>query len=74
MFCVYFGFNRFGLMKMRLPRISDQILGLRLKQLMKQKLVVKRKADLEIIYEITPKGERLLKLLDELAEWHKKWR
>lgn len=72
LFCVYFGRNRFALIKKELPRISDQILGLRLKQLLEHKLITKKKSELEFHYELTSKGEKLIQLLDDLTEWYKK--
>lgn len=69
LFCIHFGLNKFGLIKNRLPRISDQILGLRLNLLVKNKLVVKKIIAGEKNYELTAKGRALIPLLEHLVEW-----
>lgn len=70
LFCVHFGINRFGLIKKRLPRISDQILGLRLALLLENRLISRKKIGEEQVYLVTARGEALLKILDDLAQWH----
>ena len=69
LFCIHFGLNRFGLIKGRLPRISDQILGIRLVHLVENKLVIKKSVAGEKIYELSAKGKTLIPLLEQLTEW-----
>jgi DNA-binding HxlR family transcriptional regulator len=68
LFCIHFELNRFGLIKARLPWVSDQILGLRLRQLVANKLVLKKVVDDEKTYVISEKGRKLIPILDQLAE------
>lgn len=67
--CIDLGSNRFGLLKQRLPGISDHMLGLRLNHLIEKKLIVKKIADGEKYYELEDDGRGLVKILESLALW-----
>lgn len=69
LFLISFGENRFSLLKKRLPGISDQLLGLRLNHLVENKLVIKKEIGDEKIYSLTDRAQKLIAILNELAEW-----
>lgn len=70
--CVKMGQNRFGLIKEKLPGITDNVLGLRLNHLVDNNLIVKTQLGTEKIYQLTETGEGLVKVLEELAKWEQK--
>lgn len=69
LFLISFGENRFSMLKRKMPGISDQVLGLRINHLVKNKLIVKNEVDGEKAYILTDKAERLMVILKQLADW-----
>jgi DNA-binding HxlR family transcriptional regulator len=69
LYLISFNENRFSLLKKKLPGISDQVLGLRINHLMENKLIVKEEIAGEKFYSLTDKAEKLMKILNQLAEW-----
>ncbi len=71
------GTRQFSLLKDAFPSLSDQILGKRLSELVKDKLVNKTAvADTvpqQIAYSVTQKGEELLKIVVDLHQWEMRW-
>lgn len=69
LFLISFGENRFSSIKRKLPGISDQVLGLRINHLMENKLIIKKETEDEKIYVLTEKAQKLVLILNQLAEW-----
>lgn len=69
LFNISFGDNRFSMLKKKMPGISDQILGLRINHLVENDLIVKEEVDGEKVYTLTPKAEKLMVILKDLAAW-----
>jgi DNA-binding HxlR family transcriptional regulator len=65
--------NRFGLMKKRMPRISRKMLTEQLRELEKDKLIVREviaaKAPQVVVYHLTEKGRSLRQLIDQMIFW-----
>jgi len=64
--------NRFSLLKCVMPAISDQTLGKQLKELELSGLIAKTiipAVPVRVDYKLTSKGEALLPILFNLAEW-----
>lgn len=72
--CIHRGFNRFGLIEHKLVKISDRVLGLRLKQLDEQGLVSKSHVEGEILYALTSDGQALVEVLGHIAQWQEERR
>lgn len=70
--CIKTGSNKFGLIKHRLPGISDHMLGLRLKHLVDNNLITKNIDEGEKTYEVTSDGHSLVGILENLARWQSK--
>jgi DNA-binding HxlR family transcriptional regulator len=70
------GVQQFSRLKEAFPSLSDQILGKRLGELVKDELVVKTiLADTiptQILYNTTPKGKALLSIILDLHLWGQK--
>jgi DNA-binding HxlR family transcriptional regulator len=67
--------NRFSLLKSVMPSITDQSLGKQLKELEASGLIIKNiipEVPVRVDYQLTPKGEALLPILFDLAEWSDK--
>lgn len=71
------GNNQFSSLGKAVSGISQNVLGLRVNDLVKEGLIIKSKVEnimpLQIIYIITPKGTQLLQIIDDLSEWKRKW-
>jgi DNA-binding HxlR family transcriptional regulator len=71
------GVNQFSAIKSAFPSLSDQILGKRLAELVKDELIdkyiVREKAPKSVHYIISDKGLELLKVIDDLHKWGMKW-
>ncbi|RQS60996.1 transcriptional regulator [Burkholderia sp. Bp8963] len=67
--------DTFGKLKLALSGISDQILALRLRELINEGLVTKDCNNPNIagngIYQTTQKAEKLLVLMENLCEWER---
>jgi DNA-binding HxlR family transcriptional regulator len=71
------GTNQFSTLKHAFPSLSDQILGKRLAELVKDelihKMIMQEKPPKRINYFISDKGLELLKIIDDLHKWGLKW-
>lgn len=71
------GVRQFSLLKRAFPSLSDQILGKRLLELVADELidrtVIEERVPKHIIYNLTEKGIELLKIIDDLHQWGRKW-
>lgn len=70
------GQQRFVDIANEIPQVSDRLLVERLKELEKEGLVkhyVSRNGMLRGYYELTPKGEGLRKVMDEIQCWGDQW-
>jgi DNA-binding HxlR family transcriptional regulator len=71
------GVNQFSLIKSAFPSLSDQILGKRLAELIRDELihkhVIREKAPKSVHYIVSNKGIELLKIIDDLHKWGIKW-
>ncbi len=65
--------NRFSMMQNHMPTISKKILAEQLRELETDGLIsrqeLKSKAPKIVIYQLTPKGASLRKLIDEIIVW-----
>lgn len=75
---VSLGNNQFSSLGKAVTGISQNVLGLRVNDLVKEGLIIKSKVEntipLQIIYIITPKGIQLLQLIDGLSSWNRNWK
>ncbi len=68
------GYNRFSILKERIPVISDQMLGRQLRALEEDGMISKNSVDevpKRIDYFITPAAEKLCLLLKQMCDWAK---
>ncbi|WP_257669192.1 winged helix-turn-helix transcriptional regulator [Parapedobacter tibetensis] len=74
-FSISQGYNRFHLLKRKLPKISEQVLGRQLKELETHAIIVKRElpetVPVGIEYVLTNKGLDLIPILEGLCNWGK---
>lgn len=56
-------------LKVILPQMSDRILSLQLKELIKDDLVINEKDKTKSIYYLSDKGKRFSKVLEVLSSW-----
>lgn len=70
------GKKRFGELKAHIPQITEKMLSIQLRQLEEDGLVLRKvyttKPPLKVEYSLTPFGETLLPLLNEVASWGRK--
>ncbi|WP_375419264.1 winged helix-turn-helix transcriptional regulator [uncultured Hymenobacter sp.] len=73
LFCIHQGQNRFSLLKDLFPTLADHVLGLRLRELELEDLVVKETdrdaVPPQVRYFATPKGVALLAIMKSLTDW-----
>jgi len=71
------GNNQFSSLRKDIPEISEHILASRIANLIEQGLITKEgianTVPLQIIYEVTAKGQQLLSLVDGLYQWKRYW-
>ena len=64
--------KRFGELQRALPGISPKTLSLRLKQLERDGVVIKKiyaEVPLKVEYSLTPKGQSLKDIIEKMREW-----
>lgn len=69
LFEVIQGVQRFGEIKKNIDGISERILALKLTELEKDQLIIKTTHGQMTKYHLTPYGETMKPLLDELSKW-----
>ncbi|MCG9791730.1 winged helix-turn-helix transcriptional regulator [Flavobacterium algicola] len=71
------GSNQFSLLTKSIPEISENVLAIRINNLIDNDLIEKiekmNTTPLEIIYSITEKAKQLLSLVDSLGKWDENW-
>lgn len=70
--CISMDVNRFGLIKQKLNGISDHVLGQRLNHLIDHGLISKKVVGNGRVYSLKPQGLKLIRILEQLAEWQLK--
>ncbi|MDT0678768.1 winged helix-turn-helix transcriptional regulator [Autumnicola musiva] len=78
LYCIANEAHQFSTIKKVFPTISDQILGKRVSELYKEKLIIKIEVPdtvpQQIKYEVTEKGNELLMIILNLNSWGEKWK
>src|SRR5262245_35910647 len=73
LYLVQHGFNRFGQLKAKMPKISKKVLTEQLRHLESQGLinrkVVVNKHPQEVVYSLTDRGSSLRNLIDQIFAW-----
>jgi DNA-binding HxlR family transcriptional regulator len=73
LFLVHRGIGSFAALKGKLPGVSDQVLGVRLTELLSEGLLTKcESADQRPMYKSTSRAESLLELMQALCDWGKR--
>jgi len=70
------GVSRFTDLRKGIPSISDAVLSDRLKELEAEGIVTRTvtpDTPVRIDYGLTPRGQDLTKVMEELAEWAERW-
>ncbi len=68
--------HRFGELASRLEALSERMLSERLKELVAEGIVERRvipETPVQVEYHLTPKGEALRGVLEEVAHWAERW-
>lgn len=66
---IHDGVDRYGALKRRLPRVTDQMLSARLRELVDEGLAVRIADDEVVYYRATPRGIELLAIMQRLCDW-----
>jgi len=74
-YSIFYGNNRFHLLKKQLPNISEQVLARQLKELETEEMIIKKEIPstipLGIKYILTQKSQDLIPILNILCDWGK---
>ncbi len=69
-------FNRFGMLKKRIPNITDKMLSQQLRELEQDGLLERTvfpQVPPRVDYALTERAKTLIPILDQLFEWGKGW-
>jgi DNA-binding HxlR family transcriptional regulator len=67
------GYHRFNEIRHALPLISPSVLSQRLKSLEDDGVIHRRRDPAGVTYHLTPAGEELRPIVDQLGHWARKW-